>query len=65
MTRPAADVINAIIANLVMARQAATGRSVSTGDESIRLISVGETIAYSQAIGLIRVEAMDILEAKP
>ncbi len=65
MTRPAADVINAILANLIMAHGAADQRRNGSKDGHIRSVAAGECLAYSEAIALIRTEASDLLEAKP
>ncbi len=61
MTRPAADVINAIIANLEMA-EVASRRHLPSATESDRMYREGCARAYSEAIALIRTEAADLLK---
>ncbi len=64
MTRPAADVINAILKNLEMVRDAELGvatRAHANEDWDVRDLAAEAAGAYEQAIALIRTEAADIL----
>ncbi len=65
MKRSAKQVIEAILANLEMAANAASMRGVCPYDQDAMIEGSAEACAYRECIDLINTEAADILNDKP